>query len=547
MPPNAMKDCGCRGDGNAVFHGKNNLLTDDAIATSHSDKRSHNVDPKDSDGRRGRRTSISPFSARRHEDLSHGPLFSTLPARRSHVRWRPHLLCLAAIPMAWDTAPSLTQRFAAVRDYLTAMFPGRRRVGRTYRGFSAAMAAVSPWLEEAVQRQLREAVAGRPLTCEGWRAFAVDGTRIDARRTIANEADFGTAGKVGCGPQMLLTTLWEMGSGLPWHWRIDRARGSEREHLRQMLDTLPEEALLVADAGFTGFDLLSTLQEAGRSFLIRVGSNVTLLRELGEVRREGRDTVYLWRADLRHRQPLKLRLIRVKARGTTMYLVTTVLDPQRLPRIAANGPAGTDVVVDRPVAAGARTGSARGERGQRVAGDAAGHAPGPGTADEAAHPAEAIGRGDQGSASPPPVKLPWRKHLQTTRPPNSSRRCMARMNRRTKPRREARARILKAPARPARRFSVEGICPRIDSSRARRLSRVCNLVKQPDNQQTGLRRTHVRPDAADERGRSEGDGPREVTARHGGAQGGDRAVAVIAAIVIAAPAPTSAPARRVAR
>ena len=62
--------------------------------------------------------------------------------------------------MAWDTAPSLTQRFAAVRDYLTAMFPSRRRVGRTYRGFSEAMAAVSPWLEEAVQRQLREAVAG---------------------------------------------------------------------------------------------------------------------------------------------------------------------------------------------------------------------------------------------------------------------------------------------------------------------------------------------------------------------------------------------------
>jgi hypothetical protein len=239
--------------------------------------------------------------------------------------------------MAWDTAPSLSQRFTAVRDCLAAMFPTRRRVGRTYRGFSAALAAVSPWLEEAVQGQLRQAVAGlaaRPLTREGWRAFAVDGTKIDCRRTIANEADFGTAGKAGCGPQMLLTTLWEMGSGLPWNWRIDRARGSEREQLRQMLGTLPADALLVADAGFTGFDLLSTLQEAGRSFLIRVGANVTLLRELGEVRREGRDTVYLWRADL-PRPPLRLRLIRVKSRGTTMYLVTNVLDPQRLPRAAA--------------------------------------------------------------------------------------------------------------------------------------------------------------------------------------------------------------------
>jgi hypothetical protein len=241
--------------------------------------------------------------------------------------------------MAWDPAPSLGQRFAAARDYLTAMFPTRRRVGRTYRGFSEALLAVSPWLEEAVQRHLRQAAATlgpQPLLREGWRAFAVDGTKIDCPRTIANESDFGTAGKAGCAPQILLTVAWDMGSGLPWTWRIGEARASERHHLREMLDTLPEDALLVADAGFTGFDLLWTLHEAGRSFLIRVGSNVTLLRRLGDVKREGRDTVYLWPPGGRRRRPLTLRLIRLKHKGKTVYLVTNVLAAARLSRAAAS-------------------------------------------------------------------------------------------------------------------------------------------------------------------------------------------------------------------
>ena len=267
-------------------------------------------------------------------------LFSQLPRRRSHTRWRPRLISFAAILMAWEPAPSLTQRFTAVFDCLTAMFPSRRRPGRTYRGFTEALAAVSPWLEDAVRKHLRQATTGlgpRALTREGWRTFAVDGSKIDCPRSIANEVEFGTAGKSGCGPQMLLTTIWDMGSGLPWDWRIDRARGSEREHLGQMHHALPADALLVADAGFTGFDLLSALNRAGRSFLVRVGSNVTLLRRLGYVRQEGRDTVYLWRTGRRHRRrrPLVLRLIRAKHKGATVYLITNVLDPQRLPRAAA--------------------------------------------------------------------------------------------------------------------------------------------------------------------------------------------------------------------
>jgi len=87
----------------------------------------------------------------------------------------------------------------------------------------------------------------------------------------------------------------------------------------------------VADAGFTGYDLLRELQRRGLHFLIRVGNNVRLLKELGEYSRENKHTVYMWPLTRRARRPLTLRLILV---GNT-YLVTNVLEPTRLSHKAA--------------------------------------------------------------------------------------------------------------------------------------------------------------------------------------------------------------------
>lgn len=190
----------------------------------------------------------------------------------------------------------------------------------------------------AVQTHLRimiRQVAKRHWSRNGWVAFAVDGTKIDCPRTVANETGFGTAGKAGCSPQQLLTTLWHMGTGLPWAWIIGRAAASERDHLRQLAALLPLEALLVADAGFTGFDLLSGLQQRGVYFLVRVGANVTLLRNLGYAVEQRGSTVYLWPTNRRDRPPLVLRMIRVKpSRADTsaksVVLITNVLDPDQL-------------------------------------------------------------------------------------------------------------------------------------------------------------------------------------------------------------------------
>lgn len=208
--------------------------------------------------------------------------------------------------------------------------------GRTYQGFSKAMLSRGPTLLGRMCEQLRvriERLSGTSRVRRGFVAFAVDGTRVDCPRTVANAA-LGVARRLGVAtrPQLLVTCLWHMGLGVLWDWRIGTIFESERTHLRGMLGRLPANALLVADCGFTGFDLLSAVQDSGRVFLVRVGAGIHLLKGLGMVR-ENRDTVYLWPGQRQRRgeAPLMLRLIRVGK----VFLVTNVLDPTLLSREAA--------------------------------------------------------------------------------------------------------------------------------------------------------------------------------------------------------------------
>ena len=106
-----------------------------------------------------------------------------------------------------------------------------------------------------------------------------------------------------------------MGSALPWRWKIGAGTDSERDHLRSMLKYLPLGSLLIADAGFTGFDLLKDILNHHLSFLIRVGANVTLLTGLGFEFEQHGNMVWLWPQNKRNQEPLKLRLIRPDTRS----------------------------------------------------------------------------------------------------------------------------------------------------------------------------------------------------------------------------------------
>jgi hypothetical protein len=160
--------------------------------------------------------------------------------------------------------------------------------------------------------------------------MGVDGSRINCPRTAANEAAFGCAGKHRTTPQQFVTAVLHVGTGLLWDWRRGGGKEAERNHLREMLAGLPPGALLLADAGFTGYELLKDLMAGGRSFIIRAGGNVRLLKKLGFAVREGEGVVCLWPQDHRREAPLVLRLAVVHDGRKAVYLLTNVLEEDRL-------------------------------------------------------------------------------------------------------------------------------------------------------------------------------------------------------------------------
>jgi hypothetical protein len=269
------------------------------------------------------------------ETNSASPLFSSdAGPKRPLRRWADFRLAYMALLMAWDGGVSLTERFGSARACVTEMFPSLRRVGKTYSGFVNALALSGAVLLDRIREHLRLQVQGME-SC--WRvrgvlAFAADGSRIDCPRTAANQRELRCAGKKKTGPQLSLTTIYHMGSGCLWDYRIGPGTDSERMHLRVMLSTLPPEAFLVADAGFIGYDLLREILGSGRHVLFRVGGNVTLLKDLGYARVPNDSTVYLWpsKAQKNHCPPLVLRLMVFGSGRHPVYLVTDVSE-QRLP------------------------------------------------------------------------------------------------------------------------------------------------------------------------------------------------------------------------
>jgi len=248
------------------------------------------------------------------------------------VKWSPQRLFWLAMLMTWSAQQTLQTRFDEVRDVLRSLFP-KWTLGRSYTGwYEAQLKWITP-LQTALCKRLRQEMqrrAGQHWQREGWCAFAADGSRVECPRTEANERELKCAGRKKTGPQLFVTTLLHMGTGLPWDFRIGPGTASERRHLEDMLADLPPRALVVADAGFTGYEFYRRLLAAKKNFLVRVGANVHLLRKLGYIEREGRDIVYLWPEKNEGEAPVVLRLIERRQGKKKMFLVTNVLDKKLL-------------------------------------------------------------------------------------------------------------------------------------------------------------------------------------------------------------------------
>ena len=277
--------------------------------------------------------------------------------RHGNTSWLPEQLVVMAVLWVWSSSQKLTEACEEARR-LSKELAGGAAVS-SYQGLTKALVRHTSQLMPVLWMRLRtlmEQVGQSHWRIGLWLPLAVDGSRVTTPRTKSNERAFAAA-HYGRGrkarsrrkwknkrrrtkplgqpvkPQVWLTLLWHMGLKMPWGWRCGASTASERGHLVDMLaaEAFPEKTLFCGDAGFVGYELWAAMAARGQSFLIRVGANIRLLRNLGEVRRR-RDIVYFWprAAARRGEPPLVLRLLEFQTARGQMYLVTNVLAEREL-------------------------------------------------------------------------------------------------------------------------------------------------------------------------------------------------------------------------
>jgi Transposase DDE domain len=239
---------------------------------------------------------------------------------RKNARWDFHHLILVLLAMTWSLGESTPEKFEMARGLVAICRPKRRRAGQTAQGFQKALGRLPMRPLVALAGALRArlvSLLGDDLLHGGFIPLGCDGSRLACCRNDELLARLGRAGKAACAPSLWVTAVVHLTTGVPWSWRLGKGDASERDHLRQLLPSLPTPALVVADAGFDGYDLAVSLLDSGVSFLIRMSSKSHLfVDELPDPDRFRQGWVSYWpgRARQAQRPPLELRLIRVLGR-----------------------------------------------------------------------------------------------------------------------------------------------------------------------------------------------------------------------------------------
>jgi Transposase DDE domain len=239
---------------------------------------------------------------------------------RKEVRWSFHHLTLVLLAMTWSLGDSTPERFEMARGIVAICRPKRRRAGRTAGGFHKALIRLPmrPLVAlAAAVRQRLIVLLGRDLVRGGFLPLGCDGSRLECPRNDELLARMGKAGKDDGPPSLWVTAVVHLTTGVPWSWWLGKGNASERDHLRRLLPSLPERALIVADAGYNGYDLATAILASRASFLIRMSSKVDLFvdRAVDPTRFEqGQVTYWPHQARKRGHPPLRLRLIRVRGR-----------------------------------------------------------------------------------------------------------------------------------------------------------------------------------------------------------------------------------------
>jgi hypothetical protein len=267
-------------------------------------------------------------------------LASFRPGRAS--RWQPQPLVFVLLVLTWCSGDSTPERFETARAFYVALHQKRRRPGTTCEGFQKALARVPMTAlrlaAAAVRRRLTQVFAAR-FQVAGFVPLGCDGSRVACPRSAELEQRLGGGSKGNSPPMLWVTAVVHLPLGLLWSWRLGNGTASEREHLRHLVATLPPQTLLVADAGYVGYELLQALRAAGQSFLIRLSSRAPLyVPDKSALKRYREGLVYYWPQTMQKeaRPPIPVRLLRIRGDKADVWLLTDVRDERRLPKRTAS-------------------------------------------------------------------------------------------------------------------------------------------------------------------------------------------------------------------
>lgn len=246
--------------------------------------------------------------------------------------------------MTWCAGQTDADRFVLARSfYVQVHCPKRARPGETFSGFCQAMLRLPMpvWWAfcDAVRGQVFHLLGDR-MTMEGWFPLGCDGSRMECPRTEELEQNLGKSSKDKSAPMVWVIALVSLTTGVLWSWRLGTSKTGERRYLIELLETLPHAVLksviLVCDAGYVGYEVISILLKQKCSFLIRLCSKAQLYSlEMVEVRGFTEGEFWYWtdKAEKDSQPGLRVRVIRVagRKRKNDVWLVTNVMDPKRLP------------------------------------------------------------------------------------------------------------------------------------------------------------------------------------------------------------------------
>lgn len=177
---------------------------------------------------------------------------------------------------------------------------------------------------------------GAGLRWCGHRVFAVDGSKHSTQRSDELWGALGGPEGGPC-PQMLLSTLYNVISGVVHDLTVMPTHTSERAELDRMLPRLRAGDILLLDAGYPSFLIFRELLQRSVHFVIRVPVRGTYTQIARFIESGAKDAIVTLSPSCGlpgHLDPVTVRVVNcARPSGEPIVLVTDLLDPKYTPEI----------------------------------------------------------------------------------------------------------------------------------------------------------------------------------------------------------------------